>query len=73
MKKILLLLVFGFGLMAMGIAQDEPEAETKEAPKRKYARATFNATKIINMQSTEIVSKGNLQFLISHHFCNLWN
>jgi len=73
MKKILLLLVFGFGLMAMGIAQDEPEAEKKEAPKRKYARATFNATKIINMQSTEIVSKGNLQFLISHHFSNLWN
>lgn len=71
MKKILMILVAGFGLLAVCTAQDEPQA--KETPKRKYARATFNATKIINMQSTEIVGKGNLQFLISHHFSNLWN
>ena len=34
----------------------EAATETKEAPKQKFTRATFNATKIINMQSTEIVA-----------------
>jgi opacity protein-like surface antigen len=47
--------------------------ETKEAPTPKYTRATFNSTKIINMQSTEMVSPGALQFMISHHFSNIWN
>lgn len=72
MKKILMLLVFGFGFFAMTFAQDSTEAQVKEAPKPKYARATFNSTRIINMQSVEIVSKGSLQFLISHHFSDIW-
>ncbi len=71
MKKIFSLLVLGLGCWATTIAQDDaPEA--KEAPKQKFTRATFNSTRIINMQSTEIVSKGSLQFLISHHFSPLW-
>lgn len=73
MKKILSLLVFVFGLTAFAIAQDTLAAETKEAPKAKFTRATFNATKLINMQTTEIVSPGVLQFMISHHFSNIWN
>jgi hypothetical protein len=71
MKKIFLLVVMALGLSFAGFAQEE--TDTTEAPKRKYTRATFNATKIINMQSVETISKGNLQFLISHHFSNLWN
>lgn len=71
MKKILSLLVFGLGFGVFAIAQDT--AEVKEAPKQKFTRATFNSTKIINMQSTELTSKGSLQFLISHHFSQLWN
>ena len=70
MKKILSLLVICFGLFGITFAQ---EASTKEPPKRKFTRTTFNATKIINMQSVEMVSKGNLQVLISHHFSNIWN
>jgi Membrane bound beta barrel domain (DUF5777) len=71
MKKIFPLLVaLGFGISTF--AQDVTEP-AKEAPKAKYTRATFNSTRIINMQSTEIVSKGSLQFLISHHFSNIWN
>ena len=31
-----------------------------------------NATKIINLQSTEIVPKNILQFMVSHHFSYLW-
>ena len=72
MKKILLLFVFGLGFGAVVLAQDSTETDAKEAPKQKFARATFNSTKIINMQSTEIVSPGSLQFMISHHFSPLW-
>ena len=71
MKKILSLFVLGLSFCAVAIAQDT--AEVKEAPKQKFTRATFNSTKIINMQSTELTSKGSLQFLISHHFSQLWN
>ncbi|MBK8609794.1 MAG: hypothetical protein IPL84_07555 [Chitinophagaceae bacterium] len=73
MKKILLLLAFSLGFAALTKAQDVTEKTTKEAPKPKYTRAIFSATKIINMQSTEIVSPGVLQFMISHHFSNIWN
>lgn len=65
MKKIALLLVIALGGWVVSSAQDE-------APKPKYVKATFNSTRIINMQSTEIVSKGVLQFLISHHFSPIW-
>jgi hypothetical protein len=73
MKKILLLLVFGFGFWSISFSQDSTEAPTKEATTKKFVRATFNSTRIINMQSVEIVSKGNLQFLISHHFDYFWD
>ncbi len=73
MKKILLLLALMLGYGTFVTAQDSIEAEVKEAPKRKYTRATFNSTRIINMQSTEIVSKGNLQFMINHHFGYFWD
>ena len=73
MKKILLLPVFLFAFLANIMAQDPAVAETKAAPKQKFTRAVFNATKIINMQSTEIVSPGAIQFMISHHFSNIWN
>ncbi len=73
MKRKLSFLIFGFGFWAAAMAQDVTEPQTAETSKQKFARATFNATKIINMQSIEMVSKGNLQFLISHHFSNLWN
>ena len=73
MKKISSLLLFCLCLTVNAIAQDSPEPETKEAPKQKFTRTVFNATKIINMQSTEIVSPGVLQFMISHHFSNIWN
>ncbi|MBS1512716.1 MAG: hypothetical protein JST86_17870 [Bacteroidetes bacterium] len=73
MKKIVSLTLFAFALCSYAVAQDSAAVETKEAPTPKYARATFNSTRIINMQSTEIVSKGALEFMISHHFSNIWN
>jgi len=73
MKKILPILVICLGLFTQLMAQEETETAKKEAPAKKYARATFNATKIINFQSTEIVTPGVLQFMISHHFSHIWN
>jgi Membrane bound beta barrel domain (DUF5777) len=73
MKKILSLLLASMVIFGYAIAQDSAAVETKEAPTAKYARATFNSTRIINMQSTEIVSKGALEFMVSHHFSNIWN
>lgn len=72
MKKILAALVLCFAFYTQAMAQ-ETQATKKEAPAKKFTRATFNATKIINMQSTEIVSPGTLQFMISHHFSPIWN
>ena len=73
MKKILPLLIFCFGLLSFAVAQDSTVTAVKEAPKQKFTRATFNATKLINMQTTEMVTKGGLQFMISHHFSYIWN
>ena len=73
MKKIFSLFVFSLAFMAPILAQDATVAEKPEVPKQKFARATFNSTKLINFQTTEIVSPGSLQFMISHHFSNIWN
>jgi hypothetical protein len=73
MKKTLLLLFAGLSCWFITVAQDTTEAAIQEVPKPKYARATFNSTKIINLQNTEIVSKNVLQFMVSHHFSYLWN
>ena len=75
MKKLSLLIVLGCCLGFASYAQDSTGTEVveKEAPQKKFVRATFNSTKIINMQSVEIVTPGNLQFMISHHFGYFWN
>lgn len=73
MKKILAAVVLCSGLFAQVMAQEVADSAKKEAPAKKFTRATFNATKIINMQSTEMVNPGVLQFMISHHFSNIWN
>ena len=72
MKKILSLIVLGCYCWLSSFAQDTTEVAVKEVPKQKFARATFNSTQIINMQSTEIVSKNALQFMVAHHFSYIW-
>lgn len=73
MKKILPLLILSLSCWTAAIAQEATDSAANEAPKPKYTRATFNSTKIINMQSVEIVTKGNLQFMINHHFGYFWD
>lgn len=77
MKKIFFLLLFVGGLRTTVISQDSTQvSEEKEvvAPKKaKFAKATFQSTNIINLHSVEMPKKGNLQFLIAHHFGIIWN
>lgn len=79
MKRIFSLTVICLSLSTYVKAQDSTatvstdSTATEEVPKHKYARAVFNSTRIINMQSTEIVSKGALEFMINHHFSYIWN
>ncbi len=73
MKKILLLLVLGLGVWTISPAQDSTESEAKEVPRKKFTRTTFNSTRVINMQSVEIITPGSMQFMISHHFGYFWN
>lgn len=73
MKKIVSLNFLAAVLCISAAAQDSTRAEEKSAPNQKFARATFNSTRIINMQSVEIVTPGTLQFMISHHFGYFWN
>lgn len=73
MKKIVAALLLCSGLFTQALAQETADSSKKEAPAKKFTRTTFNSTKIINMQSTEIVAPGVLQFMISHHFSNIWN
>lgn len=72
MKKILSLIMLGSVLVLSVNAQDTTVTEEAASSKQKFTRATFNSTRIINMQSTEIVTPGTLQFMISHHFSPLW-
>lgn len=47
------------------------EAETNIHQEKEFVEATFKATKIILGQSIENKARGELNFLISHHFGNL--
>jgi hypothetical protein len=77
MKKLLICLLFVSGSFLKLSAQDdllgglmkEDAAKVKE----NITSATFKSTRIINMQSIEMTGKGNLQFMVSHHFPYFWN
>lgn len=76
MKKIFLLLNILLCIAVVSNAQDSTQTNTTEEKpvvKPKYAKATFRSTRIINMQSTEMLTQGDLQLMISHHFGHLWN
>jgi len=72
MKKILSLLVFGSAFFLSSFGQDSLDNTPVSKPKKKV-KSTFNSSHIINMHSVEIVPKGNLQFMIAHHFGVIWN
>jgi hypothetical protein len=74
MKKIFSILIFSLSFCIISTAQDTAsEKEATQAKKTKFTKATFQSTSLINMQSVEMLKKGNLQFLIAHHFGVIWN
>jgi hypothetical protein len=77
MKKIFSLLILVCGCWLSSMAQDSLQAKSDEevtvVKKQKLVKNTFRSTRIINMQSVEMGGKGYMQFLISHHFGNIWN
>lgn len=77
MKKILSLFVACSMLFTTAIAQDdlleELEKEDSAVVKQNITIATFKSTRIINMHSTEMTGAKNLQFMIIHHFGEMWD
>jgi hypothetical protein len=76
MKRALSLSLAALLFAGVTYAQDDllNDLKTEDAAKVKQdiTTATFKSTRIINMHSVEMTGKGNLQFMIIHHFGNLW-
>jgi hypothetical protein len=76
MKRILSLFAACALSLSVAYAQDDLLAELAQEDSAKVKEditiATFKATRVINMQSTEMTGLNNLQFLIIHHFGEIW-
>jgi hypothetical protein len=69
MKSIVLFLAFSLGLCVY--AQEDLlslVADSNTKPKSEKVFATFKTTKIVNLQSTESVKQGELDFRVTHRF-----
>jgi hypothetical protein len=74
MKKIFSLSIFCLALFTYSFAQtDSTVNKVKVQPKQKITKNVFSTSKLINMQTTEMGNKGELQFMISHHFSEIYN
>ncbi len=70
-KKLLFILVFTSTLFVSSVkAQDDlmNMINQNEKPAIDYTTATFKTTRIVIGQSSELTPKGNMLFLITHHF-----
>jgi len=75
MKKLFILTVLIFGGLIAKSQDDllgDLEKEDAGKVKTNLTTATFKSTRIINLQSVEMTGKGNLQFMITHHFGQIW-
>jgi hypothetical protein len=77
MKKLITLCILSACFLLKGAAQDDLLGslmkDDSAKVKQDFTTATFKSTRIINFQSVEMTGKGNLQFMVSHHFPNFWN
>lgn len=76
MKKAFIFCIVASCFLLKASAQDllgDLMKEDSGKVKQNITTATFKSTRIINGQSVEMTGKGNLQFMISHHFGNVWN
>lgn len=68
-KTVLLFLVFPF----LSFAQDDLLDEIDSEETNTEASATFKGLKIVNFESTKLVAKKELSFIVSHRFGSLEN
>lgn len=76
MKKLLLLFtacIISFCAMAQDDLLGELKLEDSAQVKQNLTIATFKSARIVNMNSTEMTGAGNLQFMVIHHFGEIWN
>jgi len=77
MKRVFLFSLFSLLIAGSTFGQDELLDELKKEDsvtvKQNIATATFKSTRIINMHSVEMTGVGNLQFMIIHHFGEIWS
>jgi hypothetical protein len=74
MKKIISLSIICLAIFSHSFAQTDSAAiVAKVKPKQKITKNVFSTSKLINMQTTEMGSKGEFQFMISHHFSEIYN
>jgi len=69
MNKLLLLICF-FAIPIVAFSQDDllKELNAMEPKTTNYTTATFKGTRLINLHTVETLSKGSLDFRISHRF-----
>lgn len=76
MKKRIIFLLLVCGLFVRANAQDDLLGdlvkEDASKVKQNLTTATFKSSRIINFTSVEMTGKGNLQFMISHRFGQIW-
>jgi hypothetical protein len=75
MKKLIVCLTVLSAFVIKASAQDLLDDLIKDDAakvKQNFTTATFKSARIINLQSVEMTGKGNLQFMISHRFGNIW-
>ena len=70
MKKIIISLLFFYGIVFQSIAQDDllKELEKTGKPEIVFTTATFKGTRLVTGHTIETVSKKHLDFIISHRF-----
>ncbi len=73
MKHILLFLLLSLPLLTFSQDDllDELEAEADDSEVKNYTSATFKGLKVVNFESTKLVAKEELTFVVSHRFGTL--
>ncbi len=71
MKKITVIFILVLGFSGKGFSQENLMNLFDTEPQTIYTQATFKTTRIVLGQSIENPGKGNLIFVIQHHFGNI--
>ncbi len=71
MKNIIITVVFC--LIQLGWISAQDSSEVISVKKTRYTKNTFLSSYLVNLPTVEMMPKGNMQFMIAHHFGVLWH